>query len=486
VLTDVELVELRYSGAEARALRGFRAVWEGVVLNCIVMGWVILAMVKILGVLVDLDAVTQRLGLASVMDGRWLAIVVCLLIAVAYTVLAGFWGVVVTDFVQFILAMAGAVILAIVAVHEVGGMGELRLRLAEQFGNRTGDLLSFVPHGTGPSLPLMTFIALLGVNWWATRDAGGTSYMVQRMLAAKDENHSFWAVLWFCFAHYVLRPWPWILVGLVALVAFPNLADKELGYAVAIREFLPAGLLGLMVASMFAAFMSTIDTLLNWGVSLMVNDAYRPFLKRDASERHYVLMSRVLVVALMVAGGVTAYLMQTIRGAWELFFGMTVGIGGVYVMRWWWWRVNAWSEIAAWVSTAVVYLGLHWTMPDITFGPHLMLTAGISTLCWVAVSWLTPATDEKVLLAFYERVRPGSPWWTPIARLSEVTVERIRWTDVTDWLAGIVFIYAALFGVGKLLLSGWQSALAYFAVAAAAGLLVGWRQVGAVAIQRTD
>jgi len=479
VLTDVELVELRYSGRPARVLRGFRSVWEGVVLNAIVMGWVILAMVKIMDVLVDLDAVTVRLGIAPVLDGRWFGILVCLVVAVTYTVLSGFWGVVVTDVVQFVLAMAGAIVLAVLAVGEIGGIGELKRRLAEQYGDAARDYLQFLPTGGDVSLPLITFAALMGVNWWATRDAGGTSYMVQRMLAARDERHSFLGVLWFCFVHYVLRPWPWVVVGLVSLVAFPTLADREMGYPMAIVEFLPAGLLGLMVASMLAAFMSTIDTLLNWGSSLMVNDLYRPFVRRAESDGHYVRAARWCVVSLMVVGGVTAYLMQSIRGAWELFFGMTVGIGGVYVMRWWWWRVNAWSEIAAWVSTAVVYLGLHMANPGIGFGWHLIVTAAASTVCWVTVALVTPPTDERVLVAFYERVRPHAPGWGPIARRSGAGPARRGWWDVTGWLAGMVFIYTGMFGVGKLLLHGWWAGFPYLSVAAAAGGVIAWSMRGA-------
>ena len=486
VITDVELVELRYSGRPARVLRVFRSVWEGAVLNCIIMGWVILAMVKILGVLIDLDAVTVTLGIDDVIDGRWLAIIVCLLVAVAYTVLSGFWGVVMTDVVQFVLAMIGAIALAVIAVGDVGGIAELKLELVSQYGELTDGILSFVPDSSGASLPLITFIALMGVNWWATRDAGGTAYMVQRMLAAKDEEHSFLGVLWFCFLHYVIRPWPWILVGLVSLVVFPDLTDKELGYPKMIVEYLPVGLLGVMVASMIAAFMSTIDTLLNWGVSLLVNDLYRPWNERAAKgaevdrssedDEHYVRVARVLVVLLMLAGGVTAYMMQSIRGAWELFFGMTVGIGGVYIMRWWWWRVNAWSEIAAWVSTAIVYVGLHYAAPGIGFGLHLMTTAGVSTVCWVVVAFLTAPTDEKKLIDFYELVRPGSPWWKPIAERSSVAVSRMGWHDVIEWCAGVVFIYAGLFAVGKLLLFGAFAALPYLAVAALAGVVI-WRSV---------
>lgn len=469
VITDVELVEIRYSGRPARALRGFRAVWEGAVLNAIIMGWVILAMVKIMGVVVDLDAITVRLGISGLIDGRWFGILVSLVVAVAYTVLSGFWGVVVTDFVQFLIAMTGAIALAVIAVNDIGGIAQLKLGLAERLGPASGSYLGFVPDGSDISLPLVTFVALMGVNWWATRDAGGTAYMVQRMLAAKDERHSFWGLLWFCFAHYVLRPWPWIVVGLISLVVFPDLADRELGYPMMIVEYMPVGLLGLMLASLVAAFMSTIDTLLNWGASLVVNDYYRPFLKRAASEVHYVRVSRLAVVGLMAIGGITAYLMQSIRGAWELFFGMTVGIGGVYIMRWWWWRVNAWSEIAAWVSTAVVYVGLYFAIPGIGFGPQLMVTAGVSTVCWVLVTLATSPTDEAKLVAFYERVRPGAPWWGPVARKSGVAVDPMGWCDVIAWLAGLVFIYAALFAVGKLILMGWVAALPYLGVAVVAG-----------------
>ena len=472
VITDLELVDIRYSGRPAKVLRGFRSVWEGVVLNCIILGWVILAMVKILDVLVNLDAVTARLGIDGFIDGRWFGILVCLLVAVVYTVLSGFWGVVMTDFVQFLLAMAGSIALAVIALSDIGGMTELKLRLAEQYGSLADGYLSFLPDTNSSSLPLITFVALIGVNWWATRDAGGTSYMVQRMLAAKDEQHSFLGVLWFCFLHYVIRPWPWIIVGLIALVVFPNIEDKELGYPMMIVEYLPSGLLGLMLASIIAAFMSTIDTLLNWGVSLLVNDGYKPFINKTASDEHYVKMSRLLVVVLMIVGGGAAYMMQSIRGAWELFFGMTVGIGGVYIMRFWWWRVNAWSEIAAWISTAVVYVSLYYYKPDIVFGWHLIITAGVSTLCWVIVTFVTPPTDEAKLIAFYELVRPGTPWWKPIAERSSVPVDRMGWSDVTDWIAGLVFIYAGMFGVGKLILDGWGIGIIYLTVAAAAGFVI--------------
>jgi len=472
VVTDLELVDIRYSGRPAKVLRGFRCVWEGVVLNCIILGWVILAMVKILDVLVNLDAVTVRLGIDGYIDGRWFGIIICLLVAVVYTVLSGFWGVVMTDFVQFLLAMVGAIALAVFALSDIGGIGALKLRLAEQYGDLAEGYLSFFPDLSSSSLPLVTFVALIGVNWWATRDAGGTAYMVQRMLAAKDERHSFLGVLWFCFLHYVVRPWPWIIVGLIALVVFPGIEDKELGYPLMIVEYLPTGLLGLMLASIVAAFMSTIDTLLNWGVSLLVNDGYKAFLNKNAADEHYVRVSRTLVVVLMVVGGSAAYMMQSIRGAWELFFGMTVGIGGVYIMRFWWWRVNAWSEIAAWVSTAFVYVGLYLYDPHIEFGWHLIFTAGVSTVCWLTITLITPQTDKATLIKFYERVRPNTPWWKPIAERASISVQPMHWRDVANWLVGLVSLYAAMFAVGKLVLADWLAGLVYLAVAVPTGIWV--------------
>jgi Na+/proline symporter len=218
--------------------------------------------------------------------------------------------------------------------------------------------------------------------------------------------------------------------------------------------------------------MSTIDTLLNWGVSLLVNDGYKAFINKSASDEHYVKVSRLLVVILMIVGGGAAYMMQSIRGAWELFFGMTVGIGGVYIMRFWWWRVNAWSEIAAWISTAVVYVGLYIHNPAITFGWHLIITAGVSTACWVLVAFVTAPTEEEKLIAFYERVRPGTPWWKPIAKRSTVVVDRIGWSDITSWLAGLIFIYSAMFGVGKVILAETFIGLAYLTVATVAGFVV--------------
>ena len=465
VITDLELVDIRYSGTEARLLRGFRACWEGVLINSIIMGWVILAMVKLAGVLFDLDAAAAALGLDGVIDGRWLGIIVCLVIALAYTVLSGFWGVVMTDLVQFVMAMAGAVMLAVYAWRDVGGGAALRERLAAQLGPESESLLAFVPTGGTYSLPLMSFAAFMAVNWWATRQIDGGNFLTQRMLATKDERHSFLASLWFTVAHYVIRPWPWILVALVSLVVFPDLEDPELGYPKMILAYLPAGWLGLMVASFLAAFMSTVDSHLNWGSALLVNDLYRPYLRPGREERHYVTVARLLSVGLMICGGTVAYLMTSVVGGWRLFYGLTAGIGGVYLGRWLWWRVSAWSEIAAWISSAATYLVLQWRWPELGFGWHLVITALVSTLCWVGATLLFAPTEDDKLLAFYRRVRPGSPWWGPIAARAGIETPGRFGSDALAWLAGVVLVFASLFGFGKLLLFGWTASLPYLGVA---------------------
>ena len=469
VITDLELVDIRYSGPEARGLRGFRACWEGIFINSIIMGWVILAMVKLFGVLFDLDAAVAAIGLEGVVDGRWLGILACLAIALVYTVLSGFWGVVMTDLVQFAMAMIGSIALAVFAWRDIGGGAALRQRLSDELGPEADSLLSFVPTGGAYSLPLASFVAFLTVNWWATRQIDGGNFLTQRMLAAKDERHSFLASLWFTVAHYVVRPWPWILVALVSLVVFPGLEDPELGYPKMILTYLPAGWLGLMVASFLAAFMSTVDSHVNWGTSLLVNDLYRPFLVPDREERHYVAVARLLSVVLMACGGTVAYLMTSVVGGWQLFYGLTAGIGGVYLGRWLWWRVSAWSEIAAWTASAVTYLSLQWARPHMGFGPDLIVTALVATACWVVVTLVAPQTDRAKLIAFFERVRPGSPWWGPVARAARVEARAWHRGDLFAWLAGVTLVFAALFALGKLLLFGWVASLPYLVLAAAAG-----------------
>lgn len=462
IITDVELLNVRYSGKPARILRGFRALWEGILLNCIVMGWVMLAMVKIIGVLVDWP--------------KWFTLGVLLAIAFSYSVLSGFWGVVMTDMLQFVIAMFGSILLAIFVVVKNGGIINIKNQLYTIYADKTEHILSFVPQVGSEFLPLTTFIAFITVNWWATKAADGGGYIAQRMFSAKDEKHSFLATLWYTIAHYCLRPWPWIVVGLVALVVYPNLPDPESGYPRMVVEYLPSGLLGLMIASFLAAFMSTIDTQVNWGTSLLVNDFYKAFLKPDKDDRHYVLMSRLMTFGLLCLGILTAALMQTIKGAWELFYGMSAGIGGVYIARWFWWRINAWSEITAWVASALIYSILyfvhqvHPTPFYAIYGWRLIIVTTFSTICWLGATFMTRPVDTNQLIAFYKRVRPGSPFWKPIKeKIPEITTEKFGWWDIFDWIAGIILIYALLFGIGKIILASYLTGSIYLFIALLAG-----------------
>lgn len=446
IMTDLELIELRYSGRPARALRGFRALYEGVFLNGITLGWVLLAIVKLAGVFFPVDKGTTLL--------------VCGGVALLYTVLSGFWGVVVTDLLQFVISMGGAIYLAFRAVGAAGGIAAIKEALPPE-------KLAFLPSFDAGSLPVTAFVAFIGVNWWASKSADGGGYLAQRVLATRDERQAVLSSLWFQVAHYALRSWPWILAGLASLVLFPDLPDPELGYPKLVAELLPAGLRGLLVASFLAAFMSTVDTHLNWGASYVINDLYKRFYRPAASERELVLASRVAIVLLLGVAGLFAWSMDSVAGAWKLLFQLTAGIGGVYIMRWFHWRVNAWSEISAWISSALLTLILAWLAPDLPFGPRLLITGLGSSVCWLCVTWWTPATDDEVLVAFYRRVRPRAPGWRRIAELGAASdapdgAENAgadsgarsddEGSDLLEWVLGVVMIYALLFGTGKALL----------------------------------
>ncbi len=465
VLTDIELIPLRYSGKPAHFLRSFRALWDGVVINSIILGWVTLAMVKIMDAFFDLDRWVAWAGLSRIIDGRWAGILVCLIVAVVYTVMAGYWGVVVTDIVQFVMAMIGSIALAVFAWRDIGGAEGLRVGLAERFGDAADGFLDFFPNGQTSSLPWITFSAFLAVQWWASRNSDGGSYLAQRTLSTKNPRHSVLASMWFTVAHYVLRPWPWIIVALISLIIFPDLEDAEMGYPKMALAYLPAGWLGLMVASLVAAFMSTVDTHINWGASLVVNDFLKPRLPSTWDDRRLVRLSRWISVALMIIAGVVAYSMSSVAGAWRLLYGLSSGVGGVYIGRWLWWRVNAWSEIAAWTASATSYAISVQLAPNMIFGTRLILIAGVSTAVWVSATLLTPAVDAATLDRFYQRVQPGSPWWGPVARRNQRSERWWGWRDLAAWWLGVVMVFATLSAMGTALFKGWLEALP--------GLLVG-------------
>ena len=464
VTTDVEFAEIRYAGPPAAFLRAFRAIYLAVPINCIIMGWVNLAMVKVLMSLLGiekLEAILLVLGLTA--------------LTCTVSTLAGIRGVFVADLVQFVLMMSMSVGFAVFAIHGVGGMDGLKAGLLS--AHPSGVKLDFLPDFNSPWMPMLTFFVYIAVNWWATwypgAEPGGGGFIAQRMLSTQDERHSLLATLWFNVAHYAVRPWPWILVGLVSLVAFPGLEDPETGYILAMTEFLPPYLRGLMLAAIAAAFMSTISTELNWGASYLINDVYRRFLRPRASQTQLVRASRLMTVLLAIGAAMITFYMDSIAGAWKLLLATGAGTGLVLILRWFWWRVNAWSEVSAMSAAAAVslylQLGLGYDTGDpISFAKVMLATVVATTVVWISVTLLTGPEPRETLLAFYRRVRPHPALWGPIAdEASDVQPSSTLTCDFLNWAAGCGLVFGALFGVGKVILGLWSSGAVFLVVATA-------------------
>ena len=414
-LTDINFYELRYSGAPAAFLRGFRAIYLGVFFNVMIMATVTLAAIKIAGVLFGLDA--------------HVTVVLAALITMVYSSTAGLWGVVVTDFFQFALAMIGSIAAAYYAVTHpsVGGLDGL-------FSNPlVRDKLSLLPDFSDRAAVIAVLIVPLAVQWWSTwypgSEPGGGGYMAQRMLAARNEKQAMAATLWFNIAHYAVRPWPWILVALASLIVYPELVDirarlpyvdpsiigHDLAYP-AMLVFVPHGLLGLVVASLAAAYMSTLSTHLNWGASYIVDDVYRRFMRPDASQSHYVNVGRAVTFGLMILAALLALWLDHAMQAFQLLLQIGAGTGMIFLLRWYWWRINAWSEIAAMVISFLIAVYLHFGHVRLGFAPldptaALVLGVIVTTVGWLAVTLLTPPTDRAVLQSFYDRIRPYPAGW---------------------------------------------------------------------------
>jgi SSS family solute:Na+ symporter len=464
ILTDVEFAELRYTGRPAALLRGFRALYLGIPINCVIMGWVNLAMAKILSVTMGYDRLT--------------AVLLSLAITGFYSALSGLWGVVVTDFFQFLFAMSGTIALAYFALRlpQIGGLSGLRDQLPPEtfeFLPRIGD--SAIDTGASLALPAAAFFAYVGVQWWASwypgQEPGGGGYVAQRMMSAKDERHSFLATLWFTIAHYCVRPWPWILVGLASMVLYPDITDKEAGYVMVLRDHLPAGWRGLLLGAFFAAYMSTIATQLNWGTSYIVNDFYRRFARRNGTERHYVWVSRMTTILLMIASAIVTFYLESIRQAWEFVLESGAGIGLVLILRWYWWRVNAWSEVSAMIAAAIGFAAVR-AFTDLQFPYSLLLVVAGTTIAWIAVTMATRPEPEAHLVAFYRRVRPDGPGWGPIARVAGGPKPGPVGGLLVDWIAGCVLVYATLFGLGSLLFARYVEAVAWLMAAGTAGTVI--------------
>jgi solute:Na+ symporter, SSS family len=552
IMTDCEFVSIRYSGGASRFLRGFRAIYIGIVMNMIVIAWVNLAMAKILAVVFPdfLIFGHASISFAGMVFSSHLLLVGALTLFVGfYSSLSGLWGVSVTDAIQFLLAMTGCIVLAVVALNhaDVGGVAGLKTALPEEvFRYFPG-----VGSGTGESgvlkLTLLAFIAYIGVQWWASwypgSEPGGGGYVAQRMMSAKNEKHSLLATLWFQVAHYALRPWPWIIVALVALAVMPKGKDAEsmrlqnsTFYAVAAQQFksstltpeelrvaaepgyadyyekyentvdpgrmypklmvkyMPKGLLGLLLAAFFAAFMSTVASQTVWGTSYIINDLFRPFIRKKGTEKYYVRISRYTTILLLLLGFIVTTQLTMISDAWKFILACSGGIGLVLIFRWFWWRINAWSEISAMVAPFIIYPLLHYppflqfftgSAAPLPYEVILMVIVGWSTLIWLITTALTRPTDDETLKAFYRRVHPGGRGWKRISdQLPEVRGDRGYLLLFANWIAGSVMVLFMLFAIGKLIFAEYSTAIVYLLIAAAAGTFIyfsmkrsGWKNI---------
>jgi solute:Na+ symporter, SSS family len=480
IMTEVEFAEIRYSGKPARFLRGFRAVYLGLFMNLVIMGWVNKAMSSILT------------GVFGIPDSEVLYYVfACMLLVAFYSALSGLWGVVVTDAFQFVIAMVGCIILAILVVNspQIGGMTGMQEKLPAFTFDFFPSITSIETAGGAFALTVASFLAYVGIIWWASwypgAEPGGGGYVAQRMMSAKDEKHSLFATLFFQIAHYAIRPWPWVLVGLASLILYPELTseNKGMGFIFAMNDFLPVGLKGLLVAAFFAAYMSTIATQLNWGTSYLINDFYRRFLNKDKTEKHYVFSSRITTILLMLASIVVTLFITRISGAWEFIMEAGAGVGLVLILRWFWWRINAWSEISAMLTPFVVLPILKYY--QIEFPTTLFYLVSITTVVWVVVTFLTPPTDEKVLFSFYRRIHPGGALWKKISvKLPDVKGDSGFFRMFLNWIFGVVLVYSILFGTGKLIFGDITAFIIYVAAAAVSIIVIyinlsslGWKSL---------
>jgi solute:Na+ symporter, SSS family len=501
IMTDVEFVELRYSGKAAAALRGFRALYLGLLMNAIVMGWVHKAMQIIFHVTFP-------------EINSFLLVIIAAFIIAIYSSASGLLGTARTDSFQFVFAMAGCIVLAIIVLNlpEIGGVVSLKEKLAPQvtdFLPRIGEISAGGVTAGVLAIPIGAFLAFVLLQWWSSwypgADPGGGGYIAQRMMSAKDEKHSLFATLWFTIAHYALRPWPWILVALAALVLLPRAENPEqlqnenpqlyekvveaysnqelinsddqlfkseeflnfyekyentvnpgVMYPKLMIKYLPVGFLGLLIAVFLAAYMSTIASQLNWGTSYIINDFYRRFIKSDANEKHYVLISRIAVIAMIIFSLlVTNYFLTTVSGAWIFILNASAGLGAVLILRWYWWRINAWSEISAMIAPLIIYpiavYGFGMESP-ITLYPIVFGT----TIVWLVVTFITKPVEENKLIAFYKRTYPGGLGWKHIQKL---VGEKNRGTGfgklTINWIMGLILVYSFLFGIGNIIFADY-------------------------------
>ena len=477
VLTDLEFYELRYSGKGAAFLRGFRAFYLGAVFNILIMASVCLAGIKIGGALLGLNPVETLL--------------ISCAITVIYSSIGGLRGIIITDFFQFILAMVATFWAAyeIVSLPQIQGLTNL-LNHPDVIPK-----LSLIPNIADTDLFIAVFIIPLAVQWWAVwypgAEPGGGGYVAQRMLSAKDEKNAIWATLLFNFMHYAVRPWPWILIALASIVVFPNLESLQVAFPntivgndlayPAMISFLPSGLLGLLVASLIAAFMSTISTHLNWGSSYLVHDFYRRFFITDKSEKHYVFMGRVFTVLLMIISAFFALYLNNSLQAFGIILQIGAGTGLIFILRWFWYRINVYSELTAMIVSFLVALAFEFIIPNnFSVEEKLIIGVTITTISWLTVTMITPPSSMDVLQNFYKKIQPGGPGWKKIVEESEnsgviISGKKEKW-DVPSGILCMVFgsisVYSVLFGVGYILYSKTTLGLVFIIISAISVLLL--------------
>lgn len=474
VLTDLEFIELRYDGSAAPVLRGFKAVYFGLFMNTVIIGWVNLAMFKILQIM--LPEVNP-----------YLAIGFCIVITAVYSGVSGLWGVAVTDVVQFVIAMVGCAVLAVIAANHPAV--QLEGGLIKALPGWMFDMLPTVSQSATDSaaggayhLTVSAFLAFVGVQWWAAwypgAEPGGGGYTAQRMMSAKDEKHSLFATLWFIVAHYCIRPWPWIIVGLASVVMFPNLPldQKEDGFIYVMQAVLPEGLRGLLMAAFLAAYMSTLSTHLNWGTSYLLNDLYKRFFKPDGSEKSYVAVARLITAAIMMVSMLVTWLMlinnKGIADAWGFILECGAGTGFVLILRWFWWRINAWSEIAAMLAPFIAYTYLRF-FTAIVFPDSLFFIVSFTVALTLLVTFLTPPVSDKQLEIFYRQTRVGGWLWRRVSqRLPDVVSDGGFFFLFIDWFFGVVLVYSFLFGIGNFLFGSATTGAALIALGLASGAFI--------------
>ena len=463
ILTELELLELRYHGPVARLLRGVKAVYLGLFMNVIIIGWVNAALISIIEVFFEVPYETAFWAVAAAM-----------VIVAIYSSVAGLLGIAITDFAQFIIAMSGCIILAVIVLNapEVGGVAGLKAKLPAW-------RLDFFPKISGASdlavgtfsLTAGAFFSYITLQWWASwypgNEPGGGGYISQRMMGAKDEKNAVYSSLFFQIAHYCLRPWPWIIVGLCALVLYPDLPVEESrkGFIMAMRDFLPSGIKGLLLVGFLSAYMSTISTQLNWGASYLTNDLYKRFLKpenkfanQEKAQRHYVLAGRVLTVIIMLVGLGVSTQITTIDSAAQFLIASGAGLGMVLILRWYWWRINAWSELIATLAPFVglsiaTYILPHY-LPESFFEQNgdFIFTVLFTTVAWLVATFITKPTDNETLITFYDRVKPGGMWKR--FRLPGQPQENLIYPLIC-WVSGVVMVYSVLFLIGYFIFEDW-------------------------------